>query len=249
MGVSWSGSHDYIPRPRQTIKIEHCTHSIAVIFFIDKDGNVVPTKSSTYPFKDIINLNQQVIITGLYSKFIQNTFLEQKAVVTIKNLHSNLEEYDEDILKKDLKIICPANTSTTLGYSNSIVYIPVGIRIDEVKMFAGQKETFYKQDLDDDGMKLFKNDHPLVHWIKSTKTDNMFKMKKHPIEDELYHEIEESVLDKIKVYLNTTYFDKIKYTRLEDCKVECDLKNIKKRDGSTITVLLEMNYIIVNDNL
>ena len=246
---NWSAQKEVILKPTQNIEVISESRTTAVILKINEKGELKPTESTREPFKDLVskyNLEQKCVVTGLYVKFIQNDFDDKGADVRIMDLHKNDKKYDEDIIKQQITIKCAANQKGVISESDAIRYVPV-LTQNEIRMFCGQEDVFFKEDATDTPLiLLYKENHPFIYWLKSTGNDKAININKDKHDGILYYAISLDDVTQIQTTLKNDIFDKIVYTRFEECHIDCNLKDLNPKCDKMIVLLLQINYCIIN---
>ena len=124
------------------------------------------------------------------------------------------------------------------------------LKINEIQEFCGRENIFFTPDadhVDDPNKMLYRKDHPFIYWLLTDRRNKNTQMKKKIIDDVTYYSILKDDIEKRKIILKKTIFEKIKYTNFIDCYIECDLKDLDKNCKKMVIVLLEINYCKIND--
>ena len=252
--LGWSERRNFYEHPLSKSANKIGSKTVCVKFCINDDGDVVPTESTKNPFKNIVSHNdfgQHAIVTGLYSKFIQNDFSANDTEIKITNLFDPNLDNDEDNVKSDYIIPCPARYHGLFEGSDELIYKPNGLTKEEILLYAGQERNLFEptvtelvvNELSPIGS-LFEDTHPLICCLTSERFDTSI-LKKITEKKTTYYGVKDDAMERMKVYFETKVCSHINYTRFEECQLECNLKgveNVNKHDG--IVLLLQINYIL-----
>ena len=252
----WSVERVFYEHPSKKSTNKTGSKTVCVKFYIDDENNIVPTKSTANPFKNIVAHNdtlQHAVITGLYVKFIQNDFIQDNIEIKISNLFISDSDNDEDCIKTDYIIPCPSKHHGLFNGSDEIIYKPTSVGKQTILLYAGQENILFQPTVTeliaDEKVpvgSLFEDIHPLMSCLAEENFDTSILTKINE-KTKTYYGVVNEAMERIKLYFNTKIFCHIHYTRFEECKFECnlkDVKNIDKNDG--IILLLQINYVLTN---
>lgn len=101
---------------------------------------------------------------------------------------------------------------------------------------------------------LFRDTHPIVHFIFSKEKELNVKssqMKLEVIDGVQYYRIALDLLNTVHRYLDHMVFPRIHYTRFEQTKVTCNLKNLQfnPKNQKSIVLVMQVNCLVVNTNV
>jgi len=229
-----------------------------IVSEVDKNEHAVVTAIyQQFLHNDFTEFDTMVFIDSLYGGDVDE---EQ---------HNNNEEnMDENCHDKNRRILipCPPQFNDYIDVSHRMIVKPE-LDPDKLEQYAGMENFMAKPSLarinvetdaeEEDANSAvegyFERDHPMVHLVLDLREmgklpsslNTNIKMVKHDGKE--YYKIDQNLVSTLKTYLDANVFDKIHYTRFEQCRFSTNVKNRNDiQSGKGITIILQIDYMIVN---
>jgi len=273
----WSTDKSFhIYEPKVAIK-RHGSDTKLVRFFLNKKGELVPSPDTARPFAHIVSevdKREHAVIKELKFKFLHNDFTQLDAMVYIDGLYGNElapdggdenNNNDEDCFAQDKRVCipCPPCFNDYIRVSDEVID-KSELDPDELKSYAGMEEYLTKPTLtevnvetDDEGheglVAMFEPGHQILylrqHMVDTGDLQISAKhdIKKRSYKGKDYYQFGRPLIDAIQMYANRKYFDKLHYTRFEQCVFSTNIRDEHDiQSGRGLTIILQIDYLIVN---
>lgn len=273
----WSTEKSFhVHEPKVAIK-RHGSVTRLVRFFLNKKGDLVPSPDTANPFGHIVSQvdkREHAVVKELKIKFLHNDFKDLDTMVYVDGMYANEikdqnedenNNNDEDCYAQDKRICipCPPSFNDYIRESDEVID-KAEIDPDDLKSYAGMEEYLTKPTLaeinvetDDEGAEglvaMFEPGHQFLylreHMLNTGKLQISAKhdIKKRMYKGQEYYEASQALIDAIRTYANVQYFDKLHYTRFEQCLFSTNVRDQHDiQSGRGLTIVLQIDYLVVN---
>ena len=252
MGISFSSRKDIYLHRFSNPSIKECVCQ-TMVRMVYNDGNALELCGDN-PFANIVSMvdeNQKIVIQGVYLLFVNNEF-KKDLEISISHLFDLPAHKNEDIHHPDdtasVKIICPQSFNGSIDGNDRVIYKPK-LRDELIRKYAGLEQAILEPQsiqmpgpTENEVKEVFEETSAIMGFI----FDNTAHLKPSSSDvkklGECYYEIDGEFLERVRTFFKNTIFDDIRYTRFEDCRIDCKAKGTP---GMSVSVIVQLNYLLI----
>lgn len=226
-------------------------HSFKTLIRIQWDGDKLVFVHGFNPFKNLVSpkdINQRVVILGLYVTYVQNEFehnLSPKIVGLFDASNKNQDVATTDDTGSVL-IYCPAQHNAEIKGNDRILYRP-RLKEDTIRAYAAVGKCIAETTIRTESPKmLFAKEHPLIlYMIKEQEALGVTSENVVYIPESGLYSVPTDVAKRVKEHFVNTIYEDIHETRFEDTQMTCDAFQKGLEEHKSLSVLLHMQYLLI----